>query len=435
MAELNGINSLLSNISGQLGVLSAGIVANGEQIKKVPVEVIDANKKLALDTPNQLKSALCEELQNGQCFPSAMDRWIDNQPLSKVPNQIGSLTPIIVNTGSIVNNQNTSITNLGNQINNQNSAITNVNNAVNNQNTAITDLGNQINNQTNAITNVNNQINNQTNAITNVNNQINNQTNAITNVTNQINNQTNAITNVNNSVDIIKEKVLEPCDPCQTLGWINVSVPTVICTLIEGAWVPVINMVNVKVLATEEGDEVAQTVNNYQEIAKANTELCLAKNKEEEEEEKECYAAIPDAWLIRPEHHRPQLIFQFGEILPNGKLGSPKYEITIPHPRPGYKPTSCPIPNYRKGNWEIIYVLKDNSKITVHAVDKAEGLKVLNACKSVVNPEYLKGAYLSKDGNVETAKPLAKIKVKGRMAKFFPEGRKESKPEWVIHYD
>jgi hypothetical protein len=410
MAELNGINSLLSNISGQLGVLSAGIVANGEQIKRVPVEVIDANKKLALDTPNQLKSALCEEFRNGECFPSAMDRWIGNQPLSKVPNQIGALTPIVVNTGSIVNNQNTAITNLGNQVNNQNTAITN--------------LGNQVNNQNTATTNVTNAVNNQNTEITNLGNQINNQNNAIANVTNTVN---NISIKVHEIEDIVKE-------PCQILGWIEVDVPTVICSNKEGVWTAEIKEISVKVLATEDGDEAAQVVNSYQEIAKSNTALCLAKNKEEKECY-ECYSATPDAWLIRPEHHRPQLIFQFGEILPNGKSGSPKYEITIPHPKPGYKPTLCPIPNYTKGNWEIIYVLKDNSKITLHAVDKAEGLKVLNACKSVVNPEYLKGAYLSKDGNVETAEPLAKIKVKGRMAKFFPTGRKESKPEWVIHYD
>ena len=435
MAELGGINSLLSNISGQLGVIAAGVVANGEQIKKVPIEVIDDNRKLALDTPNKLKSALCEELQNGQCFPSAMDRWIGNQPLSKVPNEIVRLTPIIVNTGSIVNNQNNAITNLGNQVNNQTNVINNVTNQIKNQTNAITNTNNQINNQTNAITNANNQINNQNNAITNLSNQFNNQTNAITN---QINNQFNAITNVNNTVNNInievqeiKDILDEPCNPCQTLGWIEVSVPTVSCILISGVWVPQINTISVKVLATEEGDEVAQTVNNYQEIAKANTELCLAKNKDKEEQE--CYAAIPDFWLIRPEHHRPQLIFQFGEVM-NGQIGSPKYPITIPHPLREFRPNGNTLPKYRKGNWEIIYVLKDNSKIVLHALNEIVGKELLNACLAIVDPAYLKGGYLSKNSKVEVDVPLSEIEVAPKMAKFFSEGRKNNKPDWLVRF-
>jgi hypothetical protein len=189
-------------------------------------------------------------------------------------------------------------------------------------------------------------------------------------------------------------------------------------------------MINVKVLATEEGNEAAQIVNSYQEIAKANTALCLANNKEEE---KECYAAIPDMWLIRPEHHRPQLIFQFGEVV-EGRVGSPKYPITIPHPKVGFRPSENTLPQYRKGNWEKIYVLKDNSKIVLHTFDEFIGAQLLEACITIVDPSYLEGSYLSKNGEVKAKTPLAEIEVAPKMAKFFSEGRKNSKPDWLVRF-
>ena len=224
---------------------------------------------------------------------------------------------------------------------------------------------------------------------------------------------------------------MEPCDPCQTLEWIDVRVPTVICTLISGIWTPDIKMIDVKVLATGEGDEVAQTVNNYQEIAKANTELCLAKNKNEEE--KECYAAIPDMWLIRPEHHRPQVIYQFAEVNNEGKIiGSAKYSITIPHHKP--TPPDVSLPSYQKGNWELIYVLNDNSKIVIHAINKSESEKVFAAIIPLIIPKYLEGAYLSKSAEIHLSKPLQEIKVKNTRASYFENGRKNGKPEWIIKF-
>ena len=190
-------------------------------------------------------------------------------------------------------------------------------------------------------------------------------------------------------------------------------------------------MVDVKVLATEEGDEVAQTVNNYQEIAKANTELCLAKNKEEEE--KECYAAIPDMWLIRPEHHRPQAVYQFAEINGQGVvIDSAKYAITIPH----HKPTrpDVGLPSYEKGNWEFIYVLNDNSKIVIHAISKNESERIFAAIIQLIIPEYLEGAYLSKSAEIYRSPPLQQIKVKNTRASYFESGRKNGKPDWIVKF-
>lgn len=147
------------------------------------------------------------------------------------------------------------------------------------------------------------------------------------------------------------------------------------------------------------------------------------------------YLAIPDSWLIRPEHHRRQAIYQFREVS-STIAKPPKYTLTIPH-HLNMKPDRPGLPKYRKGNWEIIYVLKDNSKITIHAYSEAEGNKVLEACKKLVDKRYLVGAYLSKSGEVERKdkKKFETITVEPRIVKFWEEGRKKDKPDWAVKFD
>jgi hypothetical protein len=231
----------------------------------------------------------------------------------------------------------------------------------------------------------------------------------ITNITNQTVNQT--------KIEMVK--------------FTTIKVPTGRCEQKNGVWEFVESLIDVQVIIGDNGSEALKVLNQFIELFNLNKNLCSQKN-----EECECYAAVPDGWRIRPENLRPQMIFQFGELLQN-KLGSPKYEICIPHPKEGYKPPAdkCPIPNYKKGNWEIIYVLNDTSKITIHALNEAEGQKVLKECIKIVNPKMLTEAYLSKNGLVQTKKPLAQITVKGRMAKLFPEGRRSEKPSWVVHFE
>ena len=144
-------------------------------------------------------------------------------------------------------------------------------------------------------------------------------------------------------------------------------------------------------------------------------------------------AAIPDGWLIRPEWHRPQVIYQFAEIDKSGKIiGAPKYKITVPH-HVSDKPDD-PLPNYKRGNWEIIYVLKDNSKVTIHSFDEENGKSLLDAIKPRIIDSYLEGAYLSKSSLVVTDTPIAEITVRNRMAKYYSKGTKNELPDWVTKW-
>ena len=251
-----------------------------------------------------------------------------------------------------------------------------------------------------------------------------------------VNNQNIAISSVNSQINSLNSNINQSNILINNLNcnltWVSVQVETVTCKLKDGIWTPETKLIGVMVLANSSGNEVSKVVGEYHELANANREICEAKNKNEDCPE--CYAAVPDSWLIRPEHHRPQAVYQFAEINNDGEIiGSPKYSINIPHHKP-QKPNSPTLPVYRKGNWEIIFVLSDNSKITIHALNQAEGYKVLNAAKSMVYPKYLIGSYLSKDGYVRTATPLAEIRVKLRMIKYFPQGRKDVKPEWIAKF-
>lgn len=144
-------------------------------------------------------------------------------------------------------------------------------------------------------------------------------------------------------------------------------------------------------------------------------------------------AACPDGWLIRPEYHRPQAIYQFAEIDKDGKIiGAPKYRITVPH-HVSDQPDD-PLPNYKRGNWEIIYVLKDNSKVTIHSLNETVGMNLLDAIKLRITPSYLVGAYLSKSSLVVTDTDIAQITVKNRMAKYYSTGAKNDLPDWIAKW-
>lgn len=151
-----------------------------------------------------------------------------------------------------------------------------------------------------------------------------------------------------------------------------------------------------------------------------------------DDSKKDCVAAIPLSWQIRPEGNRPQLIIQFGEELENNKIGAPHYPITIPH----YKGTKLeagksPIPSYIKGDWEQILVLSDNSKVTINAKDKEEADKVINSILPLIKPEFVVGNY-QKGGFIRSGEPLKQVKVIAKLGKYFPQGQKNALPDWIV---
>jgi hypothetical protein len=143
--------------------------------------------------------------------------------------------------------------------------------------------------------------------------------------------------------------------------------------------------------------------------------------------------ACPDGWLLRPEYARPQAIYQFAQIDGGGNvIGSPCYKMTIPH-HLSAKPTSPP-PNYVRGNWEFIYVLKDNSKITFHTVDESTSTNLLDHFLPLIDPAYLVGAYLSKSAIAVREIPIQQFPVRCNYAKFYATGVKTGVPTWRVKF-
>ncbi|MEH1851454.1 MAG: hypothetical protein V7L11_07155 [Nostoc sp.] len=220
-----------------------------------------------------------------------------------------------------------------------------------------------------------------------------------------------------------------PCASCPTgqtcqdstgeeVNFVNISAPTFSGNC-DSSGNPVFGTQSVTVISGTESSELLK----FQELAQIKgAAVCNID-----------VAACPDGWLIRPEYHRPQVIYQFAEIDHSGNItGAPKYPITVPH-HISTKPDDA-LPNYKRGNWEIIYVLKDNSKVTIHSFDEDNGMTMLNAIKLRITPSYLDGAYLSKSCLVVTDTDLAQITVKNRMAKYYSFGTKNALPDWVAKW-
>ena len=201
----------------------------------------------------------------------------------------------------------------------------------------------------------------------------------------------------------------------EDVNFVNISVPTFLGTC-DSSGNPKMGTKTVSVIA---GTEVGENL-KFQELAEIQGAAVCQLD----------VGVVPDGWLIRPEYHRPQVIYQFAEVDDSGNItGAPKYKITVPHHVADAPDTA--LPNYQRGNWEIIYVLDDNSKITIHSYDEDNGMTMLNAIKLRLDSNFTSNAYLSKSSLVVTTNEIAQINVKNRMAKYYSTGAKNELPDWI----
>ena len=142
--------------------------------------------------------------------------------------------------------------------------------------------------------------------------------------------------------------------------------------------------------------------------------------------------AYPEAWEVRPEDDRPQLVMIFREKLSNGKLSSSCWSLTIPHYRNVGKPLQPPIPSYRRGNWEMIWVLKDNSKVIMHGYDRSELERMYLIVRGIVHSDYIptRGPKFGE----RVAAELPDRQVVPIIARYFPTGRQNLNPLWEAHF-
>jgi hypothetical protein len=103
-------------------------------------------------------------------------------------------------------------------------------------------------------------------------------------------------------------------------------------------------------------------------------------------------ASVPEWWQLRPEAHRPQMIYIYRVKNANGTWVSGGYSLTVPHPKNVTAATVVKLPNYTKGNYQSILILSDNSKVIVNGKDAAACEAMINAAKAQIATSYLTNA-------------------------------------------
>lgn len=151
----------------------------------------------------------------------------------------------------------------------------------------------------------------------------------------------------------------------------------------------------------------------------------------------EVVASLPISWQIRNEGNRPQMVIQCGEengvdADGNKKYKSAMYPISVPH-WDGTPSDKITLPSYIKGNYEGIYTLSDNSKVTINAQNELQCKRILNAIIPHISKAYLKDAYF-KGGNIVRETPIKESRVKPRYGRYFKNGQKNNKPDWRVDF-
>lgn len=143
-------------------------------------------------------------------------------------------------------------------------------------------------------------------------------------------------------------------------------------------------------------------------------------------------ATIPEHWQVRIEGGRPQLVYVFREKNDDGSLADSWYQIAVPHPDPKINKSNVPkLPNYRKGDWEYIITLKDNSKIVVNASDEANAKTMVTAASAIVNEIMLDPMIPIKSGRRTAKNAFVERDVVLYQIDYYGNGaRNGAKPDW-----
>ncbi|BAY16888.1 hypothetical protein NIES21_27220 [Anabaenopsis circularis NIES-21] len=211
------------------------------------------------------------------------------------------------------------------------------------------------------------------------------------------------------------------------------DIPITSCKFNEetNKWEPKTSYTIIEVFATNI-NQARQSAQLHIENAEQAADLCLARNQQEQE--CNAIASLPERYQIPVDGHIPQLICLFREVKEDGSLGDDYYPITMPHPASDQQPNTNnpPLPTYKKGSWEGILTLKDNSKAFVNAETKEEAERMLEAIKAKTHTDFLVGSF-QKIGQ-RKGQALKEINVKLFRCDYYPTGTKNAKPQWIKYF-
>ncbi|NET72520.1 MAG: hypothetical protein F6K62_16805 [Sphaerospermopsis sp. SIO1G2] len=147
---------------------------------------------------------------------------------------------------------------------------------------------------------------------------------------------------------------------------------------------------------------------------------------------KPAVAVVPEWWQVRLEGGVPQFIIAFGEVdSASGKCNHAKYSMTIPHFK-NVKPLTCPVPRYKKGNYELIAYFSDNSKIIINAVSEHECERIYFGVLPYIEDEWRNN--LKYKVGKRVSYPFKEVWVCPRFGRFFSLGNRELNPDWSVYF-
>ncbi len=171
---------------------------------------------------------------------------------------------------------------------------------------------------------------------------------------------------------------------------------------------------SVKVIKGTESQESAK----FEQIAEVRAQECKAKS---------AIAILPEHHQIKTGGNIPQLAILWREVKTDGSMGHKFRASTIPH----YVGTRKPVlSNYKKGSCYARIILRDNSKIIVYAdtqrIAETIAREQLNYVDERLKPSPVKVSLGERKGE-----SLETITVKAVRISYFPNGQKNTQPEWV----
>lgn len=148
-------------------------------------------------------------------------------------------------------------------------------------------------------------------------------------------------------------------------------------------------------------------------------------------DERPAIAAIPEWWQVRVGANRPQLVVLYAELKKDGSLGQSRWAITIPWFDASLRAQlKRRLPTYKKGQWQGLLVLTDNSKILVYARTKTEAEATVTSLSRLVSAGKRPSPVAITTGERKGA-ALSQVEVVPTVAHYYPTGQQDTAPAWT----
>ncbi|NET52805.1 MAG: hypothetical protein F6K09_30275 [Merismopedia sp. SIO2A8] len=138
---------------------------------------------------------------------------------------------------------------------------------------------------------------------------------------------------------------------------------------------------------------------------------------------RQAIATVPEYWQRKVGSERPQLVIIYRPKSPQ-KNRTGNYSLHIPHYTGDKKPQ---FPEFKKGNWQGMLVLKDNSRLVVNGFSMAEAERVVKALQRYIKSEYLPGNFQVKQIK---SNRFQEIEVVPLRADYYSQGKTNAEPDW-----